>query len=432
METNPHPRSNLQSIFELILKYLPVGEFAFLLGPLILFGMFTWGLSPDDPQLRQGYFGLFLVVLPVAFILGNLLSRISRRRVIFGILDLASGILAGLCFLWFFAKMGLIAPESPVEYIGWNWREWYQFYLLLPLVGVKACRLGLIPNNFPTYKNLNALIDKEGRSQMPSRPTKVTFYATTSVSGIVALQYVGGYLMGFWPWLFMFIIFWDMFAAWYHLIPRKGNIMDGPRLALNSCVSETSHERLLRMAMPFMIGTQGIFWGLIYSTTMWSQVWIGLFGLAAGVATAFFIVFVKIRNENLPSRVPSYLPVIIVACLGASLAFLLTRWVQPMDVIWSVVNGVSLGGLLTMCTNLYSRPNRAFWGPFRLLAFIFLFVLGVGGGIAYFWYDPAGEMFGPWVLLACVLIAGVFTTIYAVKVSPSPYPLHEGLQPKTP
>ncbi len=531
METNPtlldnnRSKNNLQYIFELIFKYLPAGEFAFIIGPLILFGMFTWGLSPDDPQLRQGYYCLFLVVLPAAFTLGNLLSRISRRRLVFGILDLAGGILAGLCFLWFFAKVSLVPPEAPVEYIGWNWREWLQFYLLLPLVGVKACRLGMIPNSFagaqdteylkrlvrarsmvpadafnrqrfevpvmdvkkegtttlirnflkvaeylnrdpqdllkfilgvtatsgsldgqrallkgtfpakkigqflqryvdayvisPIGKKPDTYIDKEGRSRISSSATKIPSLAAASAAGIVALQFVGGYLLGFWPWFFVFIIFWDVLAAWYHLLPREGNLMDGPRLESKSPRHKEFHERLLRIAIPFMIGTQGIYWGLTYSTTMWSQAWLALFAITAGVATALLVLLLKIKGGNLLSRTPRFLPLISAGCLGVCLVFLLTRWVQPMDVIWSVVNGISLGGLLTIGTKIYSPPKRAFWGPFRLLTFIFLFVLGVGGGIAYFWYDPEGEMYGPWVLLACVLIAGVFATIYAVKAKRS-------------
>ncbi len=402
-ESDRNPRkTNFHSIFELIFKNLPAGEFAFIIGPLILFGMFTWGLSPEDPQLRQGYYCLFLVVLPVAFTLGNLLSRISRRRLVFGILDLTGGILAGLCFLWFFAKVSIVSPGAPVEYIGWNWREWLQLYLLLPLVGVKACRLGMIPNTF-------------AGTQIPSSETKIPSYAAASAAGIVALQFVGGYLLGFWPWFFIFIIFWDVLAAWYHLLPREGNLMDGPRLESKSPRHKAFHERLLRIAIPFMIGTQGIYWGLTYSTTMWSQAWLALFAIAAGVATALLVLLLKIKGGNLLSRTPPFLPLISVGCLGACLVFLLTRWVQPMDVIWSVVNGVSLGGVLTIGITMYFPPKHAFWGPYRLLAIIFLFVLGVGGGIAYFWYDPDGEMYGPWVLLVCVLIAGVFTTIYAVK-----------------
>ncbi len=402
METKSRSKNNFHSVFELIFKYLPAGEFALIIGPLILFGMFTWGLSPDDPQLRQGYYSLFLVVLPLAFTLGNLLSRISRSQVTLGILDLAGGIITGLCFLWFFAKVSLVPPEAPVEYMGWNWREWYQYFLLLPLVGVKACRLGMISYSFAGV-------------QIPSSVTKTSFYAVASASGIITLQYLGAFLLGFWPWFFIFIVFWDMLGAWRHLILKEGNLIQKPRTDSKSHLPKAFHERLLRVAMPFMIGTQGIYWGLTYSTTMWTQTWLGLFGLVTGIATVLLLLFLKFQGDNLLSRTPSFLPLIIVAFLGASLAFLLTRWVQPMDVIWSVINGISLGGFLIMGTQLYLPPRRAFWGSYRLLTFIFLFLLGVGGGIAYFWYDPEGEMYGPWVLLVCVLITGVLTTIAAIK-----------------
>ncbi len=397
------PKTNWHSAFELIFKYLPAGELAFIIGPIILFGMFTWGLSPDDPQLRQGYYSLFFVVMPAAFVLGNIFSRISWRRKLVGILDLAGGILAGLCFLWFFAKVSLVPPGAPVVYIGWNWREWLQFYLLLPLVGVKACRLGMIPNTLAgVIKN--------------SSTTNTTFYAAIGASGIVSLQYVVDFFLGFWPWLFLFIVFWDMLASWEHLFLKEVNHMEQMRVDSKAQESTFTSGSLLKVAMPFMILVQGGFWGLMYITTMWSQTWIGLFGLAGGVATVLIVLLLKIRDGILLSHDSGIVPLITIGCLGASLLLLLTRWVQPMDVSWSIINGISLGGLLTIGIKMYAPPKRAFWGPYRLLAFIFLFILGIAGGIAYFWYDPQGEKYIPWVLFACVIIAGVFSAIYALII----------------
>ncbi|HMF31231.1 MAG TPA: hypothetical protein VKK79_07450 [Candidatus Lokiarchaeia archaeon] len=373
----------------ILARILPAVELFFVVIPIVVFGMFSMGLSPDDPFLRAGYYSLVLGVVPTAFILGTIFTRFKLAQKITFMLDIAGGVVGILCFLWFFAKISLVPLEFPTEYVGWDWREHYQLYLLIILTGILACRVGFIPLEM-------------SRFHLPRTELQGPL---TLCAAILAGQYLLGWFAGSWPLIFLDFAFLEMGGG---LLEIGVDSTMSQRKDVPTTLGEsgtTIPMRVVKVAMPIMILGEGCSLGLIYITSAWNGTWMGNLALSLGVAAGLVgLIWVMERKEKWV-LINKWLPLISACILSALVLFLWTNWVQPMDLIWVILNGGILGVLIQLEIRIYLSLKHQFLGALRILAFGMIGLIGIAGGLAYFLYQPQGNGIVSWVMLGCATAA---------------------------
>nr|MDO8109603.1 hypothetical protein [Candidatus Sigynarchaeota archaeon] len=382
------------------LEHLPMASLVFIAIPVVAFGMFTMGLNPEDSPMKNGYYLLVLVVPVISLLAGSVLAFIRWHEAIHVIVSVCIGIVAFLCYLWFYAKISIVPLELQSEFEGWHWKERYQFWLFLALVVLMATRCGM---TFKRLRSSGNLADHQGSVLSSNRAGGL------AIAGLViATQYGASWLTGAWYSLLLIQACIDMaVAAWTVLVTDWNKL----RSTETQSIVKREPERplpLLIIPIPFLLLPHGFNMGLAFTANSWTTTWLASFAWIFGTAaiSVLLLWFLQKRYSD-KSLVPWLLFGSSALLIAMELAFE-QRWLVPMDLLFWIVTGIAGGMFILAIVTILAPVDHPFHTTLHVLVAIFIVTVGTGGGIAYYLYEPYGSTIIIWIIIGCKIIA-VFT-----------------------
>lgn len=404
-ENKPRKMENAQNTWIIAFQTLPFWELAFVILTSLIFGMFTWGFNPDDKNFRTTYILAILVGLPAGILVGTILKKLfitTHNRVMI-IFALISSVIFFIAYLWFFAKIPLpgVTIQYPSEFSGWHWAEHYQLWLYYAIIITLGLRLGLSFSSSPIFRNHN-------------------FDNPLINAGILMVSLFGiTWLSGDWTTLFLGMAILELGSALSWLSHEPNAVS-----SLQSMVGVSAHHPfLIKGLLPFMALGIGIQMGLVYIAKIgnffWIEAYLEIFLLMLGI---FILNWSLVRKVTRLSQRRINMLLLFFGFFFLYLALIL-EFMTPDSIFWIGITGVIIGNFVWILSD-FIAPQYALWKKFfHITLLLILFTLGVGGGLAYYWYEAStgfnGKSIILQVMIAITVMNGVFGLFYSKKIKSS-------------
>jgi len=380
-------RSILQAFASAVNHAMPFASLGFIAIPFVIFGMFSMGLNPEDSQLRLGYYLVVTAVPALSIMLGFVIGMIKWRRGVRVVLSFIIGLVAFACYLWFYARVSIVATEPQSQFVGWHWSSRYQYFLLLAYIMLLSLRCGM---TFKRTKSIKNRDEKPELLDLAEHSSKISGVAIAL--SIIAAQYLASWLAGWWYMLFLLQACIEVAGSIFAIWTPGASEQDIGEMAGRSMEHAPLHlQALIIASIPFMLLAQGFDLGLVYIANNWTSAWLASFAWTFGFASLTFLISVFLQLLY-PKK--SILPpmLFISACLMLALFLAVeTRLFMPMDIACWLASGIAAGMLASGISSMLPARRHPFRATIHVMLTILFISLGIGIGIAFYLYEPYGD-----------------------------------------
>lgn len=401
--------------FVMLSSQIYLSEFIWIILPVLLFGMFTQGLSPEDPMLKIRYYLLLLAIMPAGLLLGLLIGLIRSPKIHQLLLILLDGtifLLSLLLIVWFTQKFSILTGPAALPFVGWHWYSEYQLNLLSWFMGIGMGRIGL---GFFSIQNTLPFSIKE----------KSLMHLIIGI--VVTLQYFIAWSLGSYIVLFVtlaslsgLITSLDLLFSFH--MSEKNQTSESNSISESSSEPSSEHSlgsspnllRLYSFFTPFYLLLLGIGTGFIIISFSRSNGWLYILMLYGFIFCIAALISLQIPNEN---PLHSHLWLIFsTGGLGLCFYSMFQLHFYCPNWLWIIGFGLFLVILFINLSVYSTHSQKRFIGTLRLILWLIFYSAGIGGGIAIYQYAPLATQIVAqivWILLAIcgsgvILSFGVF------------------------
>jgi hypothetical protein len=383
-------RSHLEPLLHWIICLMVLG----LLFPGLVYGIFTQGVSPEDPSLKLAYYFLAAAVIPGSFILGRILAWRGNRSILRIGAESGMTIVLILCYFWFEEKFAVVPSDwihFPVNYPGWHWQEWYQVRLLATTFVFTMLRLAIPPSE---NENTDVILY--------SVLQRLQFLGIASIIGAVII--LGVWLSGIWYSLFLITggisgsiaLLHGYFHFTLPFIEKKQTPFENKmqKLGLKWDGVFRFLENCFHVGVVLLIG----FWiGFLVILNQWTTGFFLLFGIIALVIGISMYINGPhswvIRTGWGPFTIKFIFEGIAIGIIGILTIIQVNDPVNPPSILIICLFALGIGFFLQarVIRRYPSRSHYLLEGLGAMLGFFF-FLIGIGGGLAGYYYAPMASV----------------------------------------